>query len=191
MAVEKRVIDLQAAGERLEFDDSRERTNGRRSAGTMTLAPGGQGPGLHVHTRQREGFEVVSGTLQLVVAGKTVTLRPGESYEVGAGQVHTFRNGDPAAPVVARFWFEPALNIEWMLQTLGEWAMERGGDWKFLPPMAAGHLLFVMRDEYRLGGAPYWAQDLFFGMVSLVGRLTGKAPRLQPPAAVSRAEAEV
>jgi len=128
-----------------------------------------------------EGFEVLSGTLMLVADGRPVTLRTGESFLVAAGQAHTFRNGDTATPVVAKFWYEPALNIEWMLQSLGEWAMDRGGDWKKMPLLPAASLMFMLRSEYRLAGMPFWMQDVLLGSLAGVARITGQAQRVRRP----------
>lgn len=179
--MEKRAIDLHAIGEKLEFNDARERTGGQRSEGILTLGPGNEGPPAHIHTRQVEGFEVLSGTLMLVAGGKAVTVRAGESFLVPAGEAHTFRNGDKTTPVVARFWYEPALNIEWMLQSLGEWAMDRGGDWKKAPLLPAAYVMFILRREYRLAGMPSWAQDVLLGSLAAVARITGQAKRVKRP----------
>jgi uncharacterized cupin superfamily protein len=101
LPVEKRPIDLPAIGERLEFTDARERTGGLRSDGILTLGPGRSGPEAHAHILQVEGFEVLSGALELVTGGSSVTLRAGESFLVSAGVHHTFRNADETSQVVA------------------------------------------------------------------------------------------
>ena len=77
--VGKRAIDLHALGERLEFNDAREQSRGQRSEGIVTLGPWRDGPGAHIHTRQVEGFEVLSGTMVIAAGGRSVTLRAGES----------------------------------------------------------------------------------------------------------------
>ena len=64
----KPIIDLHRIGEKLEFNDARERTRGLRSEGIVTLAPGRNGPGTHIHLGQVEGFEVLSGTMVLMSA---------------------------------------------------------------------------------------------------------------------------
>ncbi len=181
-AMTKPIIDLHRIGEKLEFTDAREHTRGQRSEGVVTLAPGGHGPSPHLHLGQVEGFEVVSGTLVLTVDGRTVTLRAGESCEVRAGEVHTFRNGDLRTPVVARFWYEPALQTEWMLQTMGGWAAARGGDWKRVPLLPTAYLLFLVRKEYRLAGLPFWLQDAVLGVLAGIAVITGQARGLRQPA---------
>ena len=177
----KRAIDLHAIGERLEFNDARERTRGQRSEGILTLGPGRDGPGSHMHTQQVEGFDVLSGTLVVVAGGRSVTLRTGESLVVAPGEAHTFRNGDKTTPVVAKFWYEPALNIEWMLQRLGEWAMDRGGDWKKVPLLSGAYVMFRLRREYRLAGMPFWVQDVLFAVLAGVAYVTGHARRATYP----------
>ena len=181
-ATSKPIIDLHRIGERLEFTDARERTGGQRSEGVVTLAPGRTGPGAHIHLGQVEGFEVLSGTLVLTVGGKTITLRAGESLEVRSGETHTFRNGDQGTAVVAKFWYEPALNTEWMLQTMGGWAVARGGDWKQVPLLPAAYLLFLLRREYRLAGVPFWLQDVVFGVLAGIAVVTGQVRGLRYPA---------
>ena len=177
----KRAINLHAIGEKLKFSDARERTRGRRSDGIITLGPGRDGPSAHIHTQQVEGFEVPSGTMVVVAGGRPVTLRTGESFLVAHGEAHTCRNGDKTTPVVAKFWFEPALNLEWMLQSMGEWAMDRGGDWKKVPLLPAAYILFLLRREYRLAGIPFWVQDLLFGVLGGVAHITGQAKRVIRP----------
>lgn len=175
LSVGKRAIDLHAIGEKLEFNDAREVTRGQRSEGVLTLGPGRDGPGAHIHTQQVEGFEVLSGTLVVVASGKSVTLRAGDSCLVAAGEAHTFRNGDKTTPVVAKVWYEPALNVEWMLQSLGELAMDRGGDWRKAPLLRSAYVMFLLRREQRLAGIPFWAQDMLLGTLAAVARITGQA----------------
>jgi mannose-6-phosphate isomerase-like protein (cupin superfamily) len=180
-ATPKPIIDLHRIGEKLEFTDARERTGGQRSEGIVTLAPGRHGPGAHMHLGQVEGFEVLSGTMVVTAGGRTVTLRAGESLVVRAGEAHTFKNGDQDTPVVAKFWYEPALNTEWMLQTMGEWAVARGGDWDKVPLLPATYLFFLMRKEYRFAGMPFWVQDVLLGLFAGIAVLTGQARGLKLP----------
>lgn len=177
----KRAIDLHAIGERIHFNDARERTNGARSEATLSLGPGNKGPGPHIHIGQEEGFKVLSGKLIVTIGKKEVTLGPGESAVVRSGEVHNFRNASSTERVEAEFWYEPALNIEWMLQSMGDTAMERGGDWNKVPVLSAIHLLWKMRREYRLGGMPFWLQDLIFGAGAGIARLTGAHKRWPLP----------
>jgi hypothetical protein len=118
----------------------------------------------------------------LKAGGRTVTLRAGESLEVRSGEAHTFSNGDQSTALVARFWYEPALNTEWMLQTLGGWAVARGGDWKHMPLLPAAYVFFLLRKEYRFAGMPFWLQDVMLGLLAGIAAITGQARGLRLPA---------
>ena len=177
----KRPIDLHAIGERIHFNDARERTNGQRSEATLSLGPGNKGPGAHIHIGQDEGFKVLSGKLIVTIGKKEVTMGPGESAVVRAGEAHNFRNASSTERVEAEFWYQPALNIEWMLQSMGEDAMENGGDWKKAPLLPVFHALWKMRREYRLAGLTFWLQDALFGTFAFIARLTGAHERWPLP----------
>lgn len=177
----KQVIDLHKIGEKIEFNDARERTNGRRSEGVVTLAPGKKGPGAHQHTLQTEGFEIISGQMIAKVNGLEIVANPGDTVIVQPGETHTFDNGSATEPLVAKFWYEPALNTEWMLQTMGEDAMKNGGDWDKMSLLPAMYIFYKMRREYRFAGMPAWLQDVLLGIGAGIARLTGAAKKVQLP----------
>ncbi len=179
--VSKPVIDLWKIGEKLEFNDTRERTSGQRSEGIMTFGPGRKGPGAHAHTKQLEGFEVISGLMVAVVNGKEVMARAGDTIIVQANEDHSFINGSTTEPLVAKFWYEPALNTEWMLHTLGQDAMKNGGDWEKVSLLPAMYVMYKMRHEYRLSGIPVWLQNIVFGIGAAIAKWTGAAKKIQLP----------
>jgi len=59
---------------------------------TMALAPSFAGPPLHVHPHQEEGFEVLSGVLDVCIDGQWRELGADERITVPAGTPHTIRN---------------------------------------------------------------------------------------------------
>lgn len=177
----KPVIDLVAAGEKLEFTDARETTHGERSEVICTLRKGAVGPEAHIHIGQQEGFEVLSGELVVIVQGSPRTLGVGETLIVKSGEAHTFNNSSQTEPVVFKAWFEPALDTEWMLLEVGKLAMKRGGDWKKAPLVETGYILYKIRDQYRLAGIPFWAQDVLFGALNMVAHMTGRARNIEGP----------
>lgn len=127
---------------------------------------------------------MLSGKLIVQNGKKEVTLGPGESAVIRSGEVHNFRNASSTERVEAEFWYEPALNIEWMLQSMGEAAMEKGGDWKKAPLLPVFHALWKMRKEYRLAGMPFLLQDAIFGSGAFLARLTGAHKKWPLPAAL-------
>jgi quercetin dioxygenase-like cupin family protein len=56
-----------------------------------SLAPQGDSPPLHVHTREDELFHVLSGELLLEVGGEELVLAEGETALAPAGVAHTYR----------------------------------------------------------------------------------------------------
>lgn len=178
----KQAIDLHKIGEKLEFNDSREKTNGQRSEGIMTIGAGRKGPPPHAHTKQVEGFEVISGQMVAIVNGKETILHAGQTILVHPDEDHTFKNASQTEELVARFWYEPALNTEWMLQTLGDEAVKNGGDWSKAGLLPTLYIMHKMRWEYRLAGMPVWVQNLMFGAGAAIAKLTGASKRIQLPA---------
>jgi quercetin dioxygenase-like cupin family protein len=56
-----------------------------------SLAPQGDSPPLHVHTRDDELFHVLAGELLLEVGGEQLVLAEGETALAPAGVAHTYR----------------------------------------------------------------------------------------------------
>jgi mannose-6-phosphate isomerase-like protein (cupin superfamily) len=66
-------------------------TGGASTLIEVEVAPGG-GNMPHYHTTYAEHFEVVRGTLEVTVAGKTLTLRPGDTAIAPLDTAHNFHN---------------------------------------------------------------------------------------------------
>jgi quercetin dioxygenase-like cupin family protein len=56
-----------------------------------SLAPRGDSPPLHLHTRDDELFHVVSGELLLEIGGEELILAEGETALAPAGVAHSYR----------------------------------------------------------------------------------------------------
>jgi mannose-6-phosphate isomerase-like protein (cupin superfamily) len=71
----------------------------------------------HVHPRQEESFEVISGTLGVRVGGRTLILEPGQSAAGPPGIPHTWWNpGEEEVCFLAGI--RPGLEVEVMLETV-------------------------------------------------------------------------
>jgi mannose-6-phosphate isomerase-like protein (cupin superfamily) len=57
----------------------------------VDLGPGGRTP-MHVHRDYAEWFEVLEGTLDIVLADRTVSLGVGEAFTAAPGVAHCFVN---------------------------------------------------------------------------------------------------
>jgi mannose-6-phosphate isomerase-like protein (cupin superfamily) len=68
-------------------------------------------PPPHVHPRQVEEYEVIEGSLVVVIDGEWSTFGPGELASVPVGALHTFRN-PTGATIRLRNWHRPAMEFE-------------------------------------------------------------------------------
>ena len=78
--------------------------------------------GAHVHRRQAERFEVIEGSMRVVMGGREHVLRPGDVMEVPAATPHRQLPGDGAGRV--RVQVRPAGRTEEFIRRLG--ALGRG-----------------------------------------------------------------
>lgn len=162
------------------FNNARELTNGQKSEGILTLEPFEKGPPEHIHINQTEYFEVMSGELIVKVKGESIKLKIGDRTEIANGDRHTYFN-ESNKKVVAKFGYEPALNIQWMLDTLEQGDSKNGGNWNKIPILETGFILFNLRKEYRLANLPFWLQDILFGTLSKIADLIGVSKKIDLP----------
>lgn len=73
------------------FLETSEETGGERTLIEIEVAPGG-GPTPHYHKTYTEGFEVLEGTLQVLVGKETHLLRAGQKVVVPENTLHRFHN---------------------------------------------------------------------------------------------------
>ncbi len=116
------VIDAAGLGIRFEIHEHREELLEfevvGRSRGFITQ--------YHVHTRQSERFEVLEGSLRLVVDGREHLLGPGEAMEVPAGTPHRQLAGDEGSGRV-RVQVRPAARTMEFLELLAGMRLNRWG----------------------------------------------------------------
>jgi mannose-6-phosphate isomerase-like protein (cupin superfamily) len=76
-------------------------------------------PPPHVHPHQVEEYEVLEGSLEVVIDGVWRTLRPGEAASVPQGALHTFRNRSGKL-VRVRNWHRPAMRFEEFIEATSQ-----------------------------------------------------------------------
>ena len=155
MAYAGQVLENPVTGERIVFRKTAADTNGEYAEIDLVLAPGGSVPGTHVHPKQEERFEVVSGRMKFRLGLRTIVAGPGEVVVVPAGRIHNFANaGDEPAQV--RVQMIPALKHEELFETTVALAKEGRVDRRGMPkPLELA--LFVERfaDEVRAPVIPH------------------------------------
>ncbi len=89
----------------------------------LQLPARGWAPQPHVHPRLTEEYEVLEGSLEVLVGTDWRKLAAGQAASVPPGTVHTFRVGD--SPVRVRDVHRPALDFEPYVKRLCSVANER------------------------------------------------------------------
>src|SRR5215218_2328254 len=177
MAHQGETIENPLSGERMTFLETTEDTNGQYFRFEF-VAPPGWAVSEHIHPRQEERTEMISGALDGRIAGEEIELLPGEVRVVPPGVVHAWRN--PSDDEEARFSveFRPALNMESGFET--SWGLARDGKATKagVPknPLQLAVLASEHKDEVYLPRPPIPVQKALFAILdhlAPVGRLLG------------------
>jgi len=120
-----------------------------------TYAPHGSRPPRHSHPHHDEHFEVLDGTLRVVVAGRERDLTAGDTLDIPRGTVHHMWN-PTGTPTRVRWLSTPAGRVEAYFR-----AMDRDPG-----PLGLAGVLHEYRDVMRP------TSPLARAFVTLVGPLT-------------------
>lgn len=131
-----------------------------------TWTAGGDLPPAHLHPAQHEHFEVVEGTLRVLVGDAERLLEAGDTLDIPAGTVHamTASNG----PARAIWQTRPALRTEEYFAKM-DGALSHGGSLLAYAPVFRAHAA-----EVRLTKPPRWIQGPLFAVLGLVAKLLGR-----------------
>jgi mannose-6-phosphate isomerase-like protein (cupin superfamily) len=169
-------IENPVTGERIVFHQTSRETNGEAVVFETFVQPNGFVAAAHVHPKQEERFEIVSGTLGLRVGGEEIVAGPDETLTVPAGAPHRFWNaGDDE--VRFRCDVRPALQFEQLLETMFALAADGKTNKKGLPnPLRLAVIARAHFDVVRLPFPPAFVQRLGLAFGAPIGRLVGYAP---------------
>jgi mannose-6-phosphate isomerase-like protein (cupin superfamily) len=170
------VIENPVTGERILFHETSRETNGEAVVFETFVQPDGFVAAAHVHPKQEERFEIVSGTLGLEMRDEEIVAGPGETVTIPAGTPHRFWN---AGEDEARFRCEvrPALQFERLLETMFALAADGKTNKKGLPnPLRLAVIARAHFDVVRLPFPPVFVQRLGLTLAAPLGRLLGYAP---------------
>jgi quercetin dioxygenase-like cupin family protein len=170
-------IENSLSGERMTFLKTTRDTNGR-SFQFEFIAPPGWTVSEHIHPRQEERTEMLSGTLDGRIAGEGLVLSPGEVRVVPPGVAHAWQNSSDEEEARFSVEFSPALNVESGFETT--WGLARDGKATKagVPknPLQLAVLASEHKDEAYLTNLPIPLQKALVGAISLpapVGRALG------------------
>jgi len=167
---------MAGTGDTLMFPDGSDYTitaSAGETGGTLVemellLPPNAVTPPLHIHPRQTEEFEVLTGTFDVYIDGEWQTLPEGEATSVPPGEAHTFRNNS-GLRVRVRNVHRPALGFQDYLEELHALAQD-GKIKSFTDASSLMHLsrLFEKYDDTIIPAK--LAQRAVMGVFARVGR---------------------
>jgi mannose-6-phosphate isomerase-like protein (cupin superfamily) len=180
-------------GEVLESPINRQRAVFRETAGEtggdllrldFYVGPGGFLSNEHLHPKQEERIEVLSGTLRCRVGGHERDLDRGEAVTVPPGTTHTLWN-EGKVEAHALVEYRPALKMEPLFETLFGLGRDGKTDEQGSPNLLQGAVMLKeYEDEYRLARPPLYVQKVLLAVLAPLGRVLGyrgRYPRYSGP----------
>jgi quercetin dioxygenase-like cupin family protein len=149
-------------------------TNGELFEVEFLVEPGDWTAPDHIHLRQEERFEIISGTLRLRVAGSEELLTPGSTRVLPPRTSHNLRNDGPGE-VRILLQLRPALRIEGYLRD--SWRAANEGSRRRWGAPSMLELAVIQReypDEFfYLSRLPVGVQKALFAGLAALGRARG------------------
>ena len=184
MARRGEVLESPTNGQRAVFRDTAKDTGGELLRLDFFVAPGGFLGNEHLHPKQQEHIEVLSGTLRCRLSGHEQSLGQGEAITVPPGLPHTLWN-ESIEEAHALVEYRPALRMETLFETLFGLGRDGKTDEKGSPNLLQGAVMLKeYEDEYRLARPPLPVQKMLLAVLAPVGRLLGyraQYPRYSSP----------
>ena len=175
MAKQGDVIENPVTGERIVFRQTSVDTSGELLQFELFLKPHGFVPVEHIHSRQEERPEVVSGSVRYRLGGKEESLGAGEAAVLPSGIPHALWNDtDDEAHLIMEV--RPALGVETALETLFGLARDGKTNNKGMPNPLHGALL-AREYELFLARPPIPMQRAGMAVLAPIARLLGYRAR--------------
>ena len=181
MAYSGQIIENPVSGERITFRRTAADTAGELLAFQLELTPDGHVPGMHVHPKQDERFEVVRGRMKFRMGMRTVVAEAGDVVTVPAGKAHKFVNaGDE--PAVADVEVRPALQMERLFETAVSLAEEGKTTKKGMPkPLELALFTHEFRREVQGPFPPAVFQHAALAPLRWIAGRRGRGARYAKP----------
>jgi quercetin dioxygenase-like cupin family protein len=118
MAEKRKIWNDPVTGDIVEVLETGKENNGERLRYRFTLKPGGFKPVLHIHEKQDEIFEVITGRLTYNLNGETQVAKAGETVTLPKGAAHTHYNGEINEDLVMIQSIRPAFDSETLIDSI-------------------------------------------------------------------------
>ena len=166
-------IDNPITGERLVFRQTGSETAGALLEADYFLKPSGAVAVEHLHPRQEERFEVVSGSVVFRVDGQDRRCGPGEVAVVAPGVAHKITNPD-GEEAHLRIELRPAMRSDLLLATLWGLARDARTNARGVPGLLQmATTVAEFRDEIYAARPPVVLQKIAAAALAPLGRLLG------------------
>jgi quercetin dioxygenase-like cupin family protein len=174
MAKSGETLEVPMAG-RIVFLKTAEDTNGELMEFDFFLPVGHESAQEHLHPKQEERFEVVSGRVRGQIAGDEQVKSPGETAVMPRGVKHFWWNdGDEEAHL--RVEVRPALRTEEFYETMAGLAVGEEG----IPnKMHAAVVMREFKDEMTIGMFSSAPAKAMITVMAAIGRMRGL--KAEPP----------
>jgi quercetin dioxygenase-like cupin family protein len=163
-------------GERCVWLTTAASSRGEVVAMDVFLQPEAPSPPAHIHLRQQESFQVLSGSIELRLGRDRQLLTAGDHAVIPAGAAHTWA---PAGtePLHCRVELRPALHFEDLQESIF-WLVRNGKlDRKSLANLLQVATVFHhYLNEARAASPPAIIQRTTLGPLAAIGRLRGYNP---------------
>jgi mannose-6-phosphate isomerase-like protein (cupin superfamily) len=166
-------LENPVTGEVLVFHRTSEETNGESVLVETIVRPHGFVAAAHVHPFQSEHFEVLQGSLGMMIDRDEVVAGPGDVLVVSPGTPHRFWN---AGESEARFLCEvrPALQFESLIETMFTLATQGKTNRRGMPnPLRLAVIAKAHFDTVRLPFPPAWLQRAALALAAPLGKTLG------------------
>lgn len=174
MARPGNVLENPITGQRLLFRKTAKGTGGELlEVESIYTRASPSRPPVHYHPNQEERFEVLSGTLRVLLDGEERTLKVGEILTVPPGTPHEMWNVEEGETRV-NWQTRPALKTEEFFETV--WGLAKDGkvDEKGVPNLLQVAVIArEYEDEFRLAKPPWPVQKALLAALVPIGRLLG------------------
>ena len=159
------------SGEKIVFLGVEREPDGDKVYGESFVTPG-NGPLMHTHWKQDEGFTVLKGKLAYQVLGEPVKhAAEGDSVFFKRGVPHRFWN-EGEEMLHCEAWVKPANTFVFFITNIFAAQKKTGGPKP--EPFDAAYLLTRYSSEYKMQGIPVFVRKVIIPITYFIGKLTGK-----------------
>jgi quercetin dioxygenase-like cupin family protein len=171
------VLESPINGQRAVFQETAKDTGGELLRLDFFVAPGGFLGSEHLHPKQEERIEVISGSLRCRISGRERSVGMGEAIDIPPGAAHTLWN-ESQEDAHALVEYRPALRMETLFETLFGLGRDGKTDEEGSPRLLQGAVMLEeYKDEYRLARPPLPVQKTLLAVLAPIGRLLGYRAR--------------